>query len=74
MGSCLRGNDGGHLTSIRKMKRPCTLYIEFRPSEVCETRDLAENTLLDLDRNGRLCAITIQHATKHRCNPGYAEL
>jgi len=29
-----------------------TLYIEFRAAEVAETKDLDENTLLDLDRNG----------------------
>lgn len=39
-----------------------TLYIELRPSEVAETRDLDENTLLDLDRDGKICGITIEHA------------
>ena len=39
-----------------------TLYIEFRPSEVAETKDLDENTLLDLDRDGNICGITIEHA------------
>ena len=39
-----------------------TLYIEFRPVEVAETKDLDENTLLDLDRDGSICAITVEHA------------
>ena len=39
-----------------------TLYIEFRAAEVAETRDLDENTLLDLDAKGNICAITIEHA------------
>ncbi len=39
-----------------------TLYIEFRPAKVVETRDLDENTLLDLDGDGNICAITIEHA------------
>jgi uncharacterized protein YuzE len=39
-----------------------TLYIEFRAADAAETRDLDENTLLDLDRNGNICAITIEHA------------
>lgn len=39
-----------------------TLYIEFRDVEVAETRDLDENTLLDLDRDGKICGITIEHA------------
>lgn len=39
-----------------------TLYIEFRPAAVAETKDLDENTLLDLDREGKICGITIEHA------------
>jgi len=39
-----------------------TLYIEFRAAEVAETKDLDENTLLDLDSNGNICGITIEHA------------
>ncbi len=39
-----------------------TLYIEFRSVEVAETKDLDENTLLDLDGEGNLCGITTEHA------------
>jgi uncharacterized protein YuzE len=39
-----------------------TLYIEFKASEVAETRDLDENTLLDLDHAGNICGITVEHA------------
>jgi uncharacterized protein YuzE len=39
-----------------------TLYIELRAVEVAETQDLDENTLLDLDQEGNVCAITIEHA------------
>jgi uncharacterized protein YuzE len=39
-----------------------TLYIELRPGPVAETKDLDENTLLDLDGQGNVCAITIEHA------------
>jgi uncharacterized protein YuzE len=39
-----------------------TLYIEFRPAKVAETKDLDENTLLDLDKDGNICAITVEHA------------
>ena len=28
-----------------------------------ETRDLNENTLIDLDRGGQICAITVEHAS-----------
>ena len=40
-----------------------TLYIEFRPATVSETRDLDENTLLDVDVEGNRCAMTIEHAS-----------
>jgi uncharacterized protein YuzE len=39
-----------------------TLYIEFRSSAVSETRELDENTLLDIDAHGKLCGLTLEHA------------
>jgi len=39
-----------------------TLYIEFKTTEVMETRDLDDNTLIDIDRHGNVCGITIEHA------------
>jgi uncharacterized protein YuzE len=39
-----------------------TLYIEFRLNGVVETKDLDENTQLDVDSEGRICALTIEHA------------
>jgi uncharacterized protein YuzE len=39
-----------------------TLHIELWPGPVSETRDLDENTLLDLDQAGNICALTIEHA------------
>lgn len=39
-----------------------TLHIEFRTTEVVETKDLDENTLLDIDGAGNICGITIEHA------------
>jgi len=41
-----------------------TLYIEFQGGEISETRDLDENTLLDLDSDGNVCAITFEHASQ----------
>jgi uncharacterized protein YuzE len=40
-----------------------TLYIEFRETEVAETRELDEDTILDLDGEGKVCAITVEHAS-----------
>jgi uncharacterized protein YuzE len=39
-----------------------TLYIEFKSTAVSESRDLDENTLLDLDVDGNVCGITVEHA------------
>ncbi len=41
-----------------------TLYIEFRAGDIAETRDLDENTLMDLDADGNVCAITFEHASE----------
>ncbi len=41
-----------------------TLYIEFRGHEVAQSKDLDENTLLDLDAGGNVCAITFEHASE----------
>lgn len=40
-----------------------TLYIELNDHKVCETRDLDENTLLDLDSQGGIVGITVEHAS-----------
>ncbi len=40
-----------------------TLYIEFRESDIVETRELDANTLLDLDSKGNIVAITVEHAS-----------
>jgi uncharacterized protein YuzE len=41
-----------------------TLYIEFRAGDIVESKDLDENTLLDLDADGNVCAITFEHASE----------
>lgn len=40
-----------------------SLHIELCPAEGGEARDLDDNTLLGLDGSGRLCSITIEHAS-----------
>lgn len=40
-----------------------TLYIEFRRDAIAESRDLDENTVLDVDASGNVCAITFEHAS-----------
>ena len=41
-----------------------TLYIEFRDSGISESKDLDENTVLDVDAKGNVCAITFEHASQ----------
>lgn len=41
-----------------------TLYIEFRDTAIAESKDLDENTVLDLDGMGNVCAITFEHASQ----------
>ena len=49
-----------------------TLYIEFRPVGVAETKDLDENTLLDLDADGNICGITVEHAKERAEVPSFS--
>ena len=49
---------------IRYFRDTDTLYIEFRDTTVAETRDLDENTQIDLDERGILCALTLEHASE----------
>lgn len=49
-----------------------TLHIELRPGPVSETRDLDENTLLDLDQAGNICALTIEHAKDRAGIPSFS--
>jgi uncharacterized protein YuzE len=49
---------------IRYFRETDTLYIEFREAPVAETRDLDENTQVDFDERGGMCAMTIERASE----------
>ncbi len=49
-----------------------TLHIEFRVAQVAETRDLDENTLLDIDREGNICGLTLEHAKQRADIPKFS--
>ena len=49
-----------------------TLYIEFRDAPVALTKDLDENTLLDLDAHGNVCGITVEHAHERADIPQFS--
>ncbi len=48
--------------TIKYFQDTDTLHIEFRVAEIAETKDLDENTQLDFDKDGNICAMTIEHA------------
>jgi uncharacterized protein YuzE len=49
-----------------------TLYIELKSGLVAETRDLDENTLVDVDEAGQMLAITIEHAQARAELPAFS--
>ena len=57
---------------IRYFSDTDTLYIEFKPIAVAETRDLDEDTLLELDSNGQIAAITVEHASERADIPRFS--
>jgi uncharacterized protein YuzE len=57
---------------IRYFQDSDTLYIEFRDAKVAETRDLDENTLLDVDAKGNICGITVEHAQERADIPHFS--
>ena len=51
--------------NIKYFQDTDTLYIEFKAAEIAESKDLDENTVLDVDQSGNICGITIEHASQH---------
>ena len=47
---------------IRYFSDTDTLLINFTNKEIIETRDLNENVLIELDGEGNLVSMTIEHA------------
>lgn len=57
---------------IRYFPDTDTLHIEFRAVPVAETRDLDEDTILDIDADGRICAMTVEHASERAGIPQFS--
>ncbi len=57
---------------IRYFTDTDTLLMQFRDAPVAETRDLDENTVVDVDSNGNICAITIEHASERAGAPDFS--
>jgi uncharacterized protein YuzE len=58
--------------TIKYFQDTDTLHIAFRAVEVAETRDLDENTQLDIDKDGNICAMTIEHARERADIPHFS--
>jgi uncharacterized protein YuzE len=57
---------------VRYFAETDTLLIEFREAPVAVTRDLDENTILDMDASGNICSITIEHASTRADAPKFS--
>ncbi len=49
-----------------------TMLIEFQDGPVVDTRDHDENTVLDVDASGNICAITVEHASRRTGAPQFS--
>ena len=57
---------------VRYFRDTDTLYIEFKKDRVEESRDLDDNTVIDLDAAGQLCALTLEHASQRTDIPSFS--
>ena len=57
---------------IRYFAETDTLHIEFRDVPIVESRDLDENTLLEIDAQGNISAITVEHAAERTGIPQFS--
>jgi uncharacterized protein YuzE len=57
---------------IRYFADTDTLHIEFRIAPVPETRDLDENTVLEVDAQGNICSILVEHASERAGIPEFS--
>ena len=57
---------------IRYFEDTDTLHIALKPGSVAETRDLDDNTLVDVDAAGQMLAITIEHAQERAELPAFS--
>ena len=48
---------------IKYFRETDTLYIELRTVPIGETRDFDDDTIIDVDMDGRICGITLEHAS-----------
>ena len=57
---------------IKYFRDTDTIHIEFRATGIIETRDLDENTQIDVDAEGQICALTMEHASQRAEVPSFS--
>lgn len=57
---------------IKYFQETDTLHIEFNKGKISETRGLDENMLLDMDADGNICSMTIEHAKQRADIPHFS--
>ena len=55
---------------IKYFKDTDTALLEFAARPVDETREISENVFVDLDKDGNLVSMTIEHAAEVASLPG----
>ncbi len=55
--------------NIKYFRDTDTALLEFSGRPVEETREISENVYVDLDKDGNLVSMTIEHAGRHAALP-----
>ncbi len=56
---------------VRYFAQTDTLFIELSAAAAAVTRELDEDTLLELNAGGQVCAITVEHASRRADAPHF---
>jgi len=56
--------------NVKYFKDTDTALLEFSSRPVDETKEISENVYVDLDKDGNLVSMTIEHAAKLASLPG----
>lgn len=51
--------------AVRYFEDTDTLLIDFSDREIVETRDAGEDLLIELDADGKIVSLTVEHAGAH---------
>jgi uncharacterized protein YuzE len=55
--------------NVKYFKDTDTALLEFSDQPVDETREISENVYVDLDKDGHLVSMTIEHAARRAALP-----